>query len=101
MTPVHSALVLLLAAVVSAQVLMLMEGERSLRQRLRDLSWGGDASSLLLATALIAGALGLLLGSLWHSAGVGAGAGLVLSVMGWAAAVAWAHRRPAEGDTEV
>ncbi|WP_328321179.1 hypothetical protein OHA70_23730 [Kribbella sp. NBC_00382] len=92
MTPLHYALVLLLAVVLSAQVLMLMESNRSLRQRLCDLSWGGDASSVLLAAALICGALGLLLGSLWWRAGLGAGAGLLLSVAGWAAAVGWAHR---------
>ena len=91
-SPLHYALVLLLALVIGAQVLMLMESDRSLRQRLRDLSWGGDASSVLLASALICGALGSLLGSLWGSAGIGAGAGLVLSVAGWAAAVGWAHR---------
>jgi hypothetical protein len=87
-------LVLLVAVVVSAQVLMLMESDRSVRQRLRDLSWGGDASSVLLAAALICGALGLLLGSLWGSAGIGAGTGLLLSVVAWAAAVGWAHQRP-------
>jgi hypothetical protein len=91
-TTVRSVLVLIVAVVISGQVLMLMERGRSVRKRLRDLSLGGDASALLLVGALLCGALGMLLGSLWDRAVVGVVAGLVVDLMSWVAAVVWAHR---------
>ncbi|MFI7066144.1 hypothetical protein ACIBL3_34470 [Kribbella sp. NPDC050124] len=45
---VRSLAFLLVASLISTQVVMLMERGRPMRKRLRDLSWGGDASSLLL-----------------------------------------------------
>ncbi|WP_460666590.1 hypothetical protein [Kribbella swartbergensis] len=85
-------LVLIIAVVMSGQVLTLMERGRSVRKRLRDLSWGGDASSMLLVGALLCGALGMLLGSLWDRAAVGSVAGLVVALLSWVAAVVWAHQ---------
>ncbi|MEU4604889.1 hypothetical protein AB0F43_18060 [Kribbella sp. NPDC023972] len=86
--------VLVVASVISAQVLMLMERGRSMRKRLRDLSWGGDASSILLVAALMTGSVGAVVGSLRNGAMVGGGAGMIIALLGWAAAVAWAHQQP-------
>jgi hypothetical protein len=86
--------VLVVASVISAQVMMLMERGRSMRQRLRDLSGGGDASSLLLVAALMTGGVGAVVGSFGDGALAGGGAGVVVAVLGWTVAVAWAHRRP-------
>jgi hypothetical protein len=86
--------VLVVASVISAQVMMLMERGRSMRQRLRDLSGGGDASSLLLVAALMSGAVGAVVGSLGGGALVGGGVGIIVAMLGWTVAVAWAHRGP-------
>jgi hypothetical protein len=85
---------LLVASLISAQVVMLMERRRSLCERLRDLSWGGDASGLLLVAALMAGGVGAVVGSLLGGALIGAGVGSIVALLVWAAAVAWAHRGP-------
>lgn len=85
---------LLVASLISAQVGVLMERGRSMRKRLRDLSWGGDASSLLLVAALMTSAVGAVLGSLFDGALLGAGVGALLALLVWAVAVAWAHREP-------
>ncbi|MGW6280327.1 hypothetical protein [Kribbella sp. NPDC055071] len=83
----------LVASLISAQVVMLMERGRSMRERLGDVSWGGDASSLLLVAALMTGAVGAVVGSLRGGALIGAGVGIVVALLAWAAAVAWAHRQ--------
>lgn len=87
-------LVLVVAVVVSAQVLMLMEPRRAFDVRLRDLGRGGDAFALLLAGLLTSGAVGATVGSLAGSPGGGAATGLVLAFLTWTAAAIWAHRRP-------
>lgn len=85
---------LLVASVISAQVVMLMGRGRSMRKRLRDLSWGGDASSLLVVAALLTSAVGAVVGSLLDGALLGAGVGALVALLVWAVAVAWAHRGP-------
>jgi hypothetical protein len=85
---------MLVASLISAQVVMLMERGRSMRKRLRDLSWGGDASSLLLVAALMTGAVGAVVGSFRDGALFGAGVGAAVALLVWAVAVAWAHREP-------
>jgi hypothetical protein len=82
------------SSLISAQVLMLMERGRSMRRRLRDLSWGGDAASLLLVAALMTGAVGAVVGSFRDGAVIGGAAGMIVALLGWAVAVAWAHRQP-------
>ncbi|MEV0289218.1 MULTISPECIES: hypothetical protein [unclassified Kribbella] len=85
---------LLVASVISVQVVILMERGRPMRKRLRDLGWGGDASSLLLVAALMTSAVGAVLGSLFDGALLGAGVGGLVALLVWAVAVAWAHREP-------
>jgi hypothetical protein len=96
MVPVSTVrylLVLAVALVISAQVLMLMERGRPLDKRLRDLSWGGDASSLLLVAMLTVGASATVIGSLLGRPAIGGATGLVLALVIWTAAVVWAHRQ--------
>jgi len=88
------ALGLLIALVLSAQLLLLMERDRPLAKRLRDLSTGGDAFSILFAAFLTLGTLGALLGSLLHAPAPGAATGLTLALLTWITAVVQAHRRP-------
>ncbi|NIK56934.1 hypothetical protein [Kribbella shirazensis] len=87
-------LLLVVALVLSAQVLLLMERRRPLDKRLRDLGTGGDGCALLLAALLTLGATGAAIGSLLGSAGTGAAAGLALASLTWTTAVIHAHRRP-------
>lgn len=85
---------LVVALVVSGQLLMLMDRHRSIVMRLRDLGWGGDAFGLLLVGVLTVGAAGAVVGSLFSAPGGGAAAGLVLALLIWTAALIWAHRQP-------
>ncbi len=85
---------LLVALVISGQVLMLLERHRSIDKRLRDLGWGGDAFALLLVGMLTMGSAGAVVGSLFSAPGGGGAAGLVLALLTWTAAVIWAHRQP-------
>ncbi|GAA1580906.1 hypothetical protein GCM10009804_41880 [Kribbella hippodromi] len=94
MRTVPFVLGLLVALVISAQILMLMQRRRPAAKRLRDLGTGGDAYALLFAGMLTATATGAVAGSLLDAPGSGAAAGLVLAVLTWTAAVLWTHRRP-------
>ncbi|MEV6272970.1 hypothetical protein AB0L64_37780 [Kribbella sp. NPDC051936] len=73
----------MIALVLSAQILLLMERDRPLAKRLRDLSTGGDALSILFAAFLTLGTLGALLGSLLHAPAPGAATGLTLALLTW------------------
>ncbi|MFG1816272.1 hypothetical protein ACGFIF_21130 [Kribbella sp. NPDC049174] len=86
-------LLLLLAAIVSTQVLMLSSRRTPLDKRLRDLSEGGDAASLGIAASITFGALGAFIGHLFDAPGSGAAAGLAIALLSTAAAIIWAHKR--------
>ncbi|RZT20127.1 hypothetical protein EV649_3269 [Kribbella sp. VKM Ac-2569] len=85
---------LVVAVVISAQIVLLMGGRRPLDKRLRDLGTGGDAFALLWAAVLTMGAVGAVIGSLLDVPGAGGAVGVVLALLTWTAAVVWAHRRP-------
>jgi hypothetical protein len=85
---------LVVALVISGQLLMLMERHRPIDKRLRDLGWGGDAFALLLVGMLTMGAAGAVVGSLFSAPGGGGLVGLVLALLLWSAVVIWAHRQP-------
>ncbi len=85
---------LVVAVVISAQIVLLTGGRRPLDKRLRDLGAGGDAFGLLWAAVLTMGAVGAVIGSLLDGAGAGGAVGVVLALLAWIAAVIWAHRRP-------
>jgi hypothetical protein len=87
-------ILLALAAIVSAQLLMMTDRHKSLDKRLRNLNEGGDSFALLGVGCLLGGALGAVVGSLFGDAGAGGAAGLAAGFLGWAVAVAWAHMRP-------
>jgi hypothetical protein len=87
-------ILLALAAIVSAQLLMMMDRHKSWDKRFRNLNEGGDSFSLLGAGCLLGGALGAVVGSLFGAAGAGGAAGLGAGFLSWTVAVAWAHRRP-------
>src|SRR5438874_9849284 len=78
---------LVVAVVISGQVLLPMERHRSIGKRLRDLGKGGDAFALLLAALLTFGAPAAVIGSLAGSPGRGGTAGLVLAFLTWTVAV--------------
>lgn len=85
---------LVVAVVISAQIVLLMGGRRPLDKRLRDLGTGGDAFGLLWAALLTMGAVVGVIGSLLGVAGAGGAVGVVLALLTWTSAVIWAHRRP-------
>jgi hypothetical protein len=85
---------LVVALVISVQIVLLNGRRRSLGKRLRDLGWGGDAFGLLFGGVITIGATGTVVGSLLGSPGAGGAAGLVLALVTWTTAVVWAHRQP-------
>ncbi|WP_141854021.1 hypothetical protein [Kribbella jejuensis] len=87
-------LVLLVAVVLSAQLLLLTARRRPLNSRLRDLATGGDSFTLLLAGLLTLGAIGAFVGSLAGTPATGASVGLLAAFLSWTVAVVRAHRRP-------
>lgn len=87
-------LLLVVALVISTQIMMLMERHRAIDRRLRDLGMGGDAFSLLAIGMLTMGSAGAVVGSIVKAAGVGGAVGLALSLAVWTGAVLWAHRQP-------
>lgn len=88
------ALLVVVAAVISAQLLMLSSRRKPLASRLRDLNEGGDMATIGGAAFLMCGSVGALLGHLLGSPGTGAAAGLAVALVATATAVIWAHRRP-------
>lgn len=94
MGTVPFVLVLVVALVLCAQILLLMDRHRRLDKRLRDLGTGGDGCALLLVAALALGATGAVIGSLLGNPGTGAAAGLVVAILAWGIAAIRAHRRP-------
>ena len=86
-------IVLMVALVLSAQVLLLTERRRPLRHRLRDLGAGGDSFGILLAGVLTLGAVGALGGSVVGAPGFGGAVGVLLALLSWTTAVVRAHRR--------
>ncbi|GAA3136460.1 hypothetical protein JOF29_001217 [Kribbella aluminosa] len=86
-------LALVVAVVVSAQLLLTMKPNRPLAKRLRDLGTGGDAFGLLIVAILTLTATGALIGSLTNSPATGAAIGLVMALAAWTTAVIHAHRR--------
>ena len=94
MGTVPFVLLLVVALVISAQILMLMERHRPIDKRLRDLGKGGDAYALLFVGMLTIGSIGAVVGSLFSAPGGGGAGGLVLALLTWTVAVMWAHRRP-------
>jgi integral membrane sensor domain MASE1 len=87
-------ILLVLVAIISAQVLMMTGRHKSLAQRLRNLNEGGDSFALLVTGLLLGSALGAAVGSVFGHAGAGAATGSGTAVLSWTAAVAWAHTRP-------
>ena len=87
-------LLVVLAVLVSAQLLILMDRGVPVRKRLRDLGYGGDATFLLVVALLIGSALGAFIGYFLNAVGTGATVGLVSGGVVWLAAAAWAHTRP-------
>ncbi|MFF1823357.1 hypothetical protein ACFVWG_39010 [Kribbella sp. NPDC058245] len=88
------ALLLIVATVVSAQLLMLASRRRPLAARLRDLSESGDVATIGGAVLLMCGSLGALIGHLFNHPGDGAATGLAVALLAITIAVIWAHRRP-------
>jgi hypothetical protein len=84
-------ILLALAAIVSAQTLIMMARRKSLEKRLRNLNEGGDSFALLGVGILFGGALGAVVGSMFGKAGVGGAAGFAAGFLSWIVAVAWAH----------
>jgi hypothetical protein len=94
MGTVAFVLLVVVALVIDAQILMLMERHRPIDKRLRDLGWGGDAFGLLFVGMLTMGSIGAVVGSLVSAPGGGGAGGLALALLTWTVAVIWAHRRP-------
>lgn len=84
-------IVLIVALVLSAQVLLLTARRRPLRHRLRDLGTGGDSFGILLTGLLTLGSAGAVGGSLAGAPAFGAAVGVLLALLIWTTAVVRAH----------
>ncbi len=76
------ALLVVMATVVSAQLLMLSGRRKPIATRLRDLSEGGDVATIGGAAFLMCGSLGPLIGHLVGAPGSGAAAGISVAFIG-------------------
>ena len=88
-----SLLLLVVATIVSGQLLMMMDRHQVLGEATQEPGVGGDALTLLGVGMLLGGALGAVVGSL-SAMPVGGAAGAGTGSVIWTAAVIWAHRRP-------
>ncbi len=87
-------LLVVIATLVSAQLLVLSSRRKPLATRLRDLSEDGDTATIGGVAFLMCGSVGALIGHLLASPGTGAAAGTAVALVGTTIAVIWAHRRP-------
>jgi hypothetical protein len=87
-------LLMVLAALVSAQLLILMDRGVPLRKRLHEYGVGGDATFLLVAVLLVGSTVGAFAGYFLDAVGVGATVGLAVGFGGWIVAAAWSHTHP-------
>ncbi|MEV6284585.1 hypothetical protein [Kribbella sp. NPDC051770] len=83
---------LVIALIISTQLLMLQERGRPLAKRLRDLGWGGDAFGLLWIAFLLLGGIAAFIGSFFDHPGPAAAIGMALALACWSTAVILAHR---------
>lgn len=94
-----SLLVLVVATVMSLQLLMMMDRKSSWRQRLQALGFGGDGLILLFVSCLMGAALGAVAGSaLGPHTGVGAGVSGAVGLACWVIALLW-PRKSARANT--
>ena len=77
-------LLVLMAAIISAQLTMMMDRRVPLHKRFRDWRTGGDAWCLLFTALLLGSTLGAFVGCLLDAAGIGAVIGLIVGSLSWA-----------------
>ncbi|MEV5960209.1 hypothetical protein AB0L70_00515 [Kribbella sp. NPDC051952] len=82
-------LLVVLAGLISAQLLVLMDRGVPLRKRLREFGVGGDATFLLVTVLLMGSTVGAFAGYFLGATGVGATIGLAVGVTGWLVGAAW------------
>jgi hypothetical protein len=87
MSTVAYLLLVLLAALISGQLVILMDRGVPFRKRFRDLSEGGDAWFLLAMVLLLGSTLGAFTGNLFEAPGQGATVGLIGGSLAWITAV--------------
>ena len=86
-------LLVLLAAIISTQLLMLSSRRKPLTKRLRDLNEGGDAATIGFAVLISCAALGAFIGHFFDAPGPGTAAGMAVALLAMAAAIIWSHKR--------
>ncbi|MEI8407295.1 MULTISPECIES: hypothetical protein [unclassified Kribbella] len=83
MSTVAYLLLVLLAALISSQLLILMDRGVPVRKRFRDLSEGGDAWFLLAVVLLLGSTVGAFAGNFLDAPGQGATVGLISAGAAW------------------
>ena len=93
MSTIRYLLALVIAIVVSLSMLMLMDRGRTLGQRLRDFSIGGDGWALIITSGLVLTVAGAVVGSLFDQVDAGVTAGLAIAIMLWIIELIWANQQ--------